>query len=122
MKNTPPWPEISYFKEGTPWAKQVMAKLELVETIDWYDLFKSSQDGTYWRLAKADKYQTRYLEKIHSIINWEAYDTTELQKQLLIENRGGLSTEPCGWSGCAINVVKGSAFCVNHTYEMGVRE
>jgi len=122
MKNASPWPEISYFKEGTRWAEQVMAELELIDSIDWYDLYKSNIEGTYWRIAKVDKYQTRYLERIDCIVNWEKCDTTELRKQLLIENRGGLTVESCRYTGCGISAVKGSAFCVDHTYGMGVRE
>ena len=83
---------------------------------------RAKDDGSLWRLDAPDKYQTRYLVRISRQEGWASVDTTQLEKDLLIRNRGGLSAEVCRFRNCPNLAILESAFCVDHTYEMGVRE
>lgn len=115
------WPEISYLHEGTRWARQVRDELVVLEKRNWRLLCKAKSDGSFWRLDEVDKNQTRFLVKLTSPENWVEFDSSDMEKHLLIKNRGGHSDEECRKSGCEMNSLKGSAFCEHHTYEMGVR-
>jgi len=118
----PPWPRASYFNSGTAEARQRMAELELVDRANWYELYFRKADGTHWRLDADDKYQQRFLVQIDDLANWSAFDSGPLEKSLLLERRGGLSEEACLQLGCGERSLKGSAFCLNHTFERGVRK
>jgi hypothetical protein len=116
------WPAISYFHSGTAFAQRALAQLEFLDRADWYELYRHKIDGTHWRLEAADKYQQRFLVRIDDIGNWKTYDSSPLEKGLLLESRGGLSSEACMWRHCGAPSLKGSAYCLDHTYEKGVRK
>lgn len=99
-----------------------MRELEFIDRKNWHELYRRVEDGTHWRLDADDKFQQRYLVRIDDIQNWAAFDSSELEKQLLVESRGGLGSEQCICAGCSDPVLLGSAFCLNHTYERGVRK
>jgi hypothetical protein len=116
------WPVASYFNSGTSFARSVLPELELVSREGWYELYRRRSDGTYWRLDADDRYQQRFLVRIDNLNSWASFDSTGLEKTLLLEKRGGLSEERCLWKDCESLSVNGSAYCVDHTYATGVRK
>jgi hypothetical protein len=116
------WQRASYFNSGTAEARHRMTELELVSRSNWYELYRRKADGSYWRLDADDKLQQRFLVQIDALETWPTYSSAPLEMALLIERRGGLSAEVCVQQGCPESVLKGSAFCLNHTYERGVRK
>ena len=119
---TPSWPRASYFNSGTAEARQRMSELELVDRANWYELYRHKSDGSHWRLDADDKYQQRFLVQIEDLANWSTFDSSSLEKALLLGRRGGLSEDTCIQQGCNERMLKGSAFCLNHTFERGVRK
>jgi len=119
---TSPWPKAAYFNSGTAAARKFLAELSFVARDGWYELYQRKCDGSYWRLDADDKYQQRYLISIENLDSWQSFDASPLEKLLLLQGRGGLSTERCRWKSCQEFALIGSAFCVDHTYEMGVRK
>ncbi|WP_018230335.1 hypothetical protein [Methyloversatilis universalis] len=99
-----------------------MRELELVDRKNWYELYRRVEDGTHWRLDAEDKFQQRYLVQIDELGGWESFDSSALEKQLLLESRTGLGSDECICAGCVSLALLGSAFCLNHTYERGVRK
>jgi hypothetical protein len=116
------WPTISYFNSGTAAAREVMVELELHDRKNWYELYRRIEDGTHWRLDAEDKFQQRYLVQIDDTGSWDSFDSSALEKELLLERRGGVGADECICAGCSAPVLLGSAFCLNHTYERGVRK
>lgn len=116
------WPEIDYFHANTATARARLAELEQVAQADWYDLYRRRRDGSLWRVDHEDKYQERFIVRIPSVLNWESFDSSPMEKQLLFSTRGGESEERCLVAGCSSKAIKGSAFCLEHTYERGVRK
>ncbi|WIT12121.1 hypothetical protein PFX98_00520 [Paucibacter sediminis] len=117
-----PWPRASYFNDGTAAARHAMEDLELVERANWLELYRRKSDDSYWRLTAAEKYEQRFLIRIENVQGWSSFDSAPLERQLLLERRGGLGKEACITQGCSQPVVLGSAFCLEHTYERGVRK
>ena len=113
------WPCVSYFNSGTAAARTAMRELEFIDRKNWHELYRRPEDGTHWRLDAEDKFQQRYLVRIDDRQNWDSFDSSELEKQLLLESRGGLGAAQCVCAGCRVQVLLGSAFCLNHTYERG---
>jgi len=99
-----------------------MQQLELVERANWYELYRHKSDGSYWRLDAADKYQQRFLVKIENLEGWSVFDSSQLEMSLLANRRGGVAAEKCIQLGCCEHTLNGSAFCLRHTYERGVRK
>lgn len=97
------------------------SKLIQLDVGDWVLLMQCPECEQHYKVDEWDKYQTCYAVKISSPESWEAFDSEPLIKEQMIENRGGLTTEECMWSGCALKKVKGSAYCVNHLYAGGTR-
>lgn len=118
----PDWQQASYFNEGTAEGRHVMAQLEFVERANWYELYRHKINGTYWRLDAADKYQQRFLVRVERLEDWSTFDSGPLEQSLLLARRGGLGIDRCMQMGCDEVVLKGSAFCLGHTYERGVRQ
>lgn len=108
--------------KDTKQSKTILKELELIERKGWLNLYKSKNDGSYWRIDEADKYQTRFLVRINSLNDWYNLNTVHMEKRLLLNNRGGTEEELCQWQGCNQKALKGCALCVDHIYDMGVRE
>lgn len=115
-------PAISYFHSGTAFAQRALAQLELIDRAGWYELYRRTSDGTYWRLETEDKYQQRFLVRIDDFANWKTFDSAPLEKGLLLESRGGVNSESCMWQRCSAPSLNSSAYCLDHTYEKGVRK
>ena len=116
------WPEASYFDEAKPSDQQRLSELELVARANFLELYHRMADGSYWRLDVADKYQQRILIRLARQEGWAEFDTSELEKALLLKQRGGLGTGACVWRGCSAAPLHGSAFCLDHAYAQGLRK
>jgi hypothetical protein len=97
------------------------SRLNKLEVGNWVLLMQCPDCCQYYKVDEWDKYQTCYAVKIPSQDNWESFDSESLIKDQIAVNRGGLTNEPCMWSGCNLKQVKGSAYCVNHLYSTGAR-
>lgn len=89
---------------------------------NWVHLHKCSTCGQLWRLDEWDKYQTQFVVRIPAGADWELFDATPLQKNFLVQSRGGLTDEQCIWHGCQEKRLKGVVYCVEHLYQTGARE
>ena len=98
--------------------------IEHMDDIDFKDwlLLKQCRDcRQLWIVDEWDKYQSLYATKVQSEINWKESDRDSLIKEQIIINHGGLADDSCMWAGCKNRQVKGSAFCIEHMYEQGIR-
>jgi hypothetical protein len=116
------WPAAEYFDDGSIRAQQRMQELEFVDRANWFELYSRRTDGSLWRLDVADRYKQRYLVRIDARSGWETFDASTQEMALLLAHRGGLGTACCLQQDCPCTTVKGSAFCLPHTYERGVRK
>jgi hypothetical protein len=97
------------------------ARLSQIKVGNWVLLMSCPSCGQLWKVDEWDKYQNCYAAKISTQENWESFSTEELIKAQIVKNHGGFTNEKCMWSGCSVNQVNGSAFCVNHLYAGGTR-
>ncbi len=97
------------------------SKFNQIAVGDWVLLMQCPDCNQFYKVDEWDKYQTSYAVKITSSENWESFDSESHIKQQMVVNHGGLTNDPCVWSGCDIKQVKGSAYCVNHLYSGGTR-
>ena len=100
----------------------LLKQLEKIDTGNWVNLFRCNKCGQHWRIDECDKYQIQFAVKINNPIHWQEFDTTPLQKQFLIESRGGITNEQCIWQGCFRHCVKGVDYCIDHLFQTGARE
>lgn len=114
------WPKISYFHSGSRWAREVKSELRVIYRSGHRLLCERASAGRYWILDDKSKGNTRFLVSLPSNCDWRNYDTSTLEKELLEDERGGLSEDQCRWKDCRLKAVKSSAFCTEHTYELGV--
>ena len=97
------------------------SKLNKLEVGNWVLVMQCPDCCQHYKVDEWDKYQTCYAVKIPSQDNWESFDRESLIKDQMVVNRGGLTNEPCMWTGCNLKQVKGSAYCANHLYSTGAR-
>jgi hypothetical protein len=116
------WPSIRYFDHETDESQQCLMELEFMERVDWYELYRHRKDGSLWRIEVLDKYQQSYLTRIDNSSNWSSFDASALQKSLLLESRGGLLSDVCIEKDCIDRCLKGSVFCLNHSFQRGIRK
>jgi hypothetical protein len=55
------------------------------------------------------------------IAQWMQDDSAR-RKAFLLRSRGGLDTGICFREGCSERQIKGSAYCVDHAYGVGLRD
>ncbi|NVK88869.1 MAG: metal-binding protein [Gammaproteobacteria bacterium] len=95
--------------------------LDPVAVGNWERLMRCPVCNQLWKVDEWDKYQDLYAFKLQSAEGWEEFDSVELIKNKIIENRGGLETASCLMAGCVDKQVKGSAYCAHNLYESGTR-
>src|SRR3546814_2487953 len=93
-----------------------------VATGNWVHLHTCATCGQLWRIDEWDKYQVQFVVRIPPGIQWEAFDSSPLQRQFLVRSRGGLADAECAWSGCHGKAVQGVAYCVENLFPTGERE
>ena len=79
--------------------QKVKESFDLIDTAPWYELYKSREDGSLWRLDEADKYQEQFLVRVDLSTDWSTYDASPLQIALLERTRG-LGGERCFMKDC----------------------
>lgn len=114
------WPEISYFHSGSAWARKARSELRVIDRSGYRQLCERTSDGSNWLLDDSTKGNTRFLVSLPPDCDWRQDDTEALEKRLLESERGGASEEFCRWKDCSLSALKGSAFCTDHTYRLGV--
>ena len=97
------------------------SRLRKVAQGNWVSLHKCRWCRQHWRLDDWDKYTTQFAVKIDDPQHWETFDSTDLEKGLLLESRGGTTDKKCIWAGCGNKSVQGVAYCIDHLYESGAR-
>jgi hypothetical protein len=99
-------------------------RFEVVDRTDdnWIELGKCRVCGQYWQIDKWDKYQTICAIRVDFPDNWQNYDDKADRMQLLFDSRSGLSQEKCIKAGCENKALKSLAYCLNHAWEIGLRE
>lgn len=115
------WPDISVYHEGTRRSKEIRKSLSRVEGSKSSSLFQA-RDGSFWILDSKGKSPVRHLIRVADPETWKKLDRSALEKAYLLEARGGVSAEICVWAGCSNRRLKESAFCLDYTFEVGVRE
>jgi hypothetical protein len=93
-----------------------------LERDNWFWLVHCRSCGQLWSLDEWEKHQRQFAIKIPQREGWHDFDTTPLRQAFLIESRGGLTDEPCIWSGCSGWRVRGVVYCAEHLFKTGVRE
>ncbi len=96
--------------------------LKIIKEDTWRNLKQCKTCGQLWRVDIWDRLQTQFAVKLETDKNWVAIDTIELQKDFLLNSRGG--TDPnkiCIWASCNLPAVKNVVYCINHLYDTGAR-
>ncbi len=95
--------------------------LTRLDTGNWIWLGACPECGALWAVDEWDKYQEQVVTRVRDRDGWEAKDTTDLRKQLLLRSRGGATEAECNWSDCHGKAVKGVVYCLDHLWETGAR-
>ena len=74
------------------------AKLNQLDAGDGLLLMSCPDCNQLWKIDNWDDYQPCYAVKISTQENWVDFDSDELIKEKMIENRGGLSGRIGSWS------------------------
>ena len=112
-------PKISYYERLS---NEFFKFLKKVEVSGWYELYQCSICGQYWRIDLYDKYQQRFVVKFSNIGNWKNFDATDLIKELIITEHGGLQDKDCIMKDCKNKRVVKSVYCIDHLFEGGIRK
>lgn len=97
--------------------------LNEIDVGNWVRLMEYRICDQLWAVAEWDKYQTQLATKIPPANRhtWQEFNITS-EKEFLLQNRGGVTSEPCAWAHCDKPRVVGVAFCIDHLYQTGARE
>ncbi len=96
--------------------------LELIDSETLYDLYKCKRCKQYWRINNLDKFIHQFVIKLKNKANWENEDFSDIEKEFILESRGGVGEDECMKYGCGKKVVKSTAYCIDHLYELGVKK
>ena len=89
---------------------------------DWAYLMECPICAQLWRIDTPDKYQTQFAVKLAVADDWASVDTVGLQKEYLLQSRGGTTDDTCIWAECNGKRVRGVVYCIDHLYETGARK
>src|SRR5680860_323487 len=102
--------------------QSIESEFELIDRKDWYILYRSKTDNSYWRLDESDKYQERFFVQLESIEKWTEFNDNTLRIELLKKSRG-LSNKKCIWKDCDKTALNNLVYCEHHAFnEMGIRK
>lgn len=110
---------ISYLEDVSD---TFLNNLELIDSNNLYDLYKCKRCKQHWRINNLDKFIHQFVVKLQDKDNWENEDYSDIEKEFILEYRGGLSDDECMKYGCDKNCVRGTAYCIDHLYELGVKK
>ncbi len=89
---------------------------------EWMTLVRCPDCGQHWQLDEWDKLQVILAIKVASPDEWLHWDDKECRVEYLVQSRGGLGDQACGWQGCTNEALKDMAFCPRCAYEkLGLR-
>jgi hypothetical protein len=91
-----------------------------IKAANWLKLMRCPDCHQLWCVSEWDKYQVLYALKIENEETWESENESLIKEKMML-NRGGIDGVKCLWQKCALNALKGSAYCVDHLYNTGVR-
>ena len=106
--------ESIYYVDKTV-LKKIKSDFELIEKKDWFSLYRSKLDSSFWRLDEWDKYQEQFFTRIESVENWIEYNDFELRIQWLEKSRG-TAVRKCSWENCDRSALANMAICAYHFY------
>lgn len=121
MRAASNWADIAYFDEASAEGQQILSDLVLVDRANWRRLYRHKESGILWTIDEWDKYQQAFLFRVRRVDAWATEDHSELEKALLFATRGGASEDHCHLARCDQPALQGSAFCLDHSYEHGIR-
>lgn len=108
--------------EAIPVSNLPVANLTLIDNGTWIKLYSCQSCNQFWKVDNHDKYQTNLAIKLDNAQNWEDFDDFEIRKEFLCRSRDGYSSEGCRKLGCNKIALKSLAFCLDHAWEIGLRE
>jgi hypothetical protein len=115
-------PEYDYYTPGRSLSRKIRPVTKTVAREKWHELLRCEACGTYWRIDVADK-QERFAWKAGTFRpDWASPVFPEKEKALLLQRRGGETSEKCVWLGCEKRKVHGVAYCIDHLYATGARK
>ena len=115
-------PRFTYWDPERGAALKLRPFAKRVGQANWRNLLVCELCNCHWRTDEFDKYNQGFVLKLGAYQDdWAELSTEPEEKQLLLETRGGVLNEPCVWANCGKPKVKGSAYCIDHLYETGVR-
>ena len=110
---------VSYLEDVSD---SFLDNLELIDSTPSYDLYKCKRCKQFWRINNLDKFIHQFVIKLQDDENWENEDFSDVEKEFILDYRGGKGDEECMKYGCENKVVKGTAYCIDHLYELGVKK
>lgn len=110
--------------DSEKYPNHLRGRIEIIDKKNegWRELGKCRECGQYWQLDKWDKLQTICAIKIDFPDNWQNYNDEPVRLELLMKSRGGLSEEECIKKNCKNKALKTLAYCLEHSYRIGLRE
>jgi len=99
----------------------MLAALIEVAHGDWGNLYRCSKCDQLWAIDDYDRLRVQVAVALASAVGWEGADTTDVRKALLLQHRGGASSDACMWAGCVDDQVKGVVYCIEHLWSTGIR-
>ena len=85
----------------------------------WVNLLRCSNCGQHWQVDEWDKYQIGISIKVNDPDKWEIFEDLSYRKDHLLRGRGGTTDEICVWQDCEEKQLIGSAYCPEHSFEIG---
>lgn len=113
--------ELESLADITQSYTEFIKNLQLLSYGQQVKLMKCFTCNQLWIVEEWDKYQASYAVKIQTDVNWQDFDFSDLIKERIIHNRGGLGLSKCVYANCESRQVNSSAYCAHHLYEMGKR-
>lgn len=111
-------PELFFLSETS---KQFLDSLRELGVGNWALLYGCSVCNSKWAIDAYDKFLERVGKKVTDETNWTPATESE-RKKLLYESRGGEGEDKCIWARCSGKVIIGTAYCLHHLYETGIRK
>jgi hypothetical protein len=114
-------PEALYFEDFPAHEGQNLLLIE-ANYDQWKNLYRCEVCDQLWIINEWDKFVTQFAVKVDIDSCWKEKNTTNLEKKLLLQSRGGTTDEDCICEGCISPRVKGVAYCLDHLYALGTRK
>jgi len=115
-------PVYTYYYSERGLSQKIRPFIASVAKSDWRELFRCEVCGTHWGIDVEDRLQQQFVWKVGAFReDWVSVEFVDVEKELLLQCRGGVTEEKCAWIGCGKKKVKGVAYCIDHLYATGAR-